>query len=140
MSEFFVETFKKQNKCWGCKFEPLKQGDRTYGFCAKHLTAARERWRLWQGQRRAEGKCISCHRKSFRGWLRCRVHREVNRLRIAAWIKAHPDHSALQWEKRKKLLAAGFCPSCKEHRALPAGFRRCDPCRERRRSYGKKGA
>lgn len=134
MSEFFVKTFNQKNKCAGCSRAKLKIGSRIFSLCEGHLVKAREGWRSWAAERRAEGKCISCKRKSFNGWLRCRKHREINRLKCEQWMKAHPEHPAEAWAKRKAFLALGVC-LCKSHTRLPAGKRRCDACRARQRAY-----
>lgn len=137
MSEFFIYQFNRETGCAHCKTSALVVGKRTYSLCRIHLTAARDRWRVWAAERRAAGACISCHRKSFNGWLRCRKHREENRLRIAAWVKEHPEHSARQWAKRKQLIAAGFCGTCKDHRRLETGRSKCSPCLARARVHGR---
>lgn len=134
MSEFFVYTFNQNNPCAHCKTSALVVGKRTYSLCRTHLTAARDRWRVWAAERRAAGACISCHRKSFNGWLRCRKHREENRLKCQRWGKENPGYSARAWAKRKLILATGTC-ICKAHNPLPPGFNRCDDCRTKNRVY-----
>jgi len=125
MSGFFVRKFKDSHKCIKCKKDKLS----SYTLCATHLEEAKLAWRQWAVERRESGKCCYCDRKSFRGWLRCRFHTEYNREICKRWMREHPEHSAQQWKQRKELRDMGFCPSCKEHRKLSEGFKRCEVCR-----------
>jgi hypothetical protein len=131
MSDFFVKKFKQKHRCKSCRSSKIKANGKVYSLCYNHLTKARKESIKWSEQRRHEGLCISCDRKSFRGWLRCRLHREINRLRIQAWIKAHPEYYREQWKLQKQLRDGGLCPSCHEHRPLSDGYLRCKPCRDR---------
>jgi hypothetical protein len=135
MTAFFVKVFKRTNKCEHCKKEPLPG----YHFCAECLEVARARFEKWAHERRNEGLCIRCDRKSFRGFLRCKLHTLLNRAQCKAWGKLHPEHAKVAWEKKKDLLAAGLCV-CPAHNKLPPGFRRCNDCRARQRSYAEAAA
>lgn len=132
MSEFFVKTFNKRTPCAHCKHAKLVIGKRVYSLCEAHLDEARERWRCWQEQRRAEGKCISCDCKSFHGWLRCRKHTLINRERCKRWVVMHKEHQAQRHKERKEYwFAQGLCV-CGAHNPLTDGYRRCDDCRSHR--------
>jgi len=135
MTAFFLKTFKGENKCGHCSKEKLNG----YSLCSTHLEQARLRFAAWSTERRGLGKCCYCNRRSFHGWLRCKTHTLYNRAKCLAWNRAHPEHAKQQWELRKKLRDAGFCPSCREHRPLPPGYKRCNPCRFRSRQH-KAGA
>lgn len=135
MSPFFIKTYLKDTKCRGCEKSKLIIGKKAYSVCSEHLKAARDKWRNWSVIRREQGLCCYCHRKSYKGWLRCKFHTLENREKCLRWIEEHPEHYHEAWMKKKKLMEAGFCPTCKEHRPLPTGFKRCDPCRARRKNY-----
>jgi hypothetical protein len=108
--------------------------------CREHLAKARSGWARRVGERVAMGACISCLRPPVEGELRCALHKSRNRVKSLRWNISHPEHTAVNWEKQKVLRDAGVCPSCAEHRPLPTGFRRCDPCRARRRAREAGGA
>jgi len=133
MTQFFVDNFNKRNRCWRCKNAKLKIGNKVYSLCTNHLALARSKWQTWSQDRRAEGKCCYCDRKSFNGWLRCRAHREYNRQQCASWMADHPDHGKQAWAKRKALQDLGLCLYCREHRPMATGRRKCDPCLARQR-------
>lgn len=134
-NEFALKTFTTANRishCSACSKDKL----RGRKMCAGHLEKARLFFRSWSATRRAAGKCCWCNKKSFNGWLRCKIHTLYNRAKCAAWMERHPDHGHKQWiERKKKFLANGLCV-CKAHNRLPPGFRRCDSCRPRQRGYG----
>jgi hypothetical protein len=127
MSPLFIKLFRKEHKCPHCPAR--KQGKKS--LCAFHLRLARERWQKWSDDRRNIGRCTYCNRLSFRGFLRCKLHTEYNRTKVAAWHAAHPDYKVKQWAEKKKLIEQGICP-CAARRPLTDGYRRCGPCRERR--------
>lgn len=136
MSPFFVKSFKRQHPCRDCRIRRLTGGPKL-GLCRRHLQEAAEQWRCWQEQRRAEQRCISCARRAHvrpSGYveLRCRHHKEVNRVRCLTWSRAHPEHAREQYLKSKALIDSGFC-RCSAHTLLRDGFRRCDACRKRGR-------
>jgi len=135
MSKFFLKSFKARHKCWACKEDKLSG----YSLCEKHLTKARNLWRSWGFERREEGLCISCDRKSFKGWLRCKIHTAYNRKKCLAWTHAHPEHAQEAWRKKQTLRAAGFCPQCPQHRKLKNGAGRCWVCSTRNRLRDKLG-
>lgn len=132
MTAFFVEKFKRENQCWNCKADKLSG----YSMCAKHLEKAKLDFRAWAKRRRRQRLCCYCDRRSFKGWLRCKTHTLVNRVKCLRWNRLHPEHGREAWEKRKKLLALGIC-ICRAHRTIPAGFRRCEECRARGARNGK---
>lgn len=131
MSPFFLKTFKAANACKVCKTEKLNN----YSLCRRHLLKARQRWQRWQPERRGLGLCCYCPRRSWHGTLRCRRHREANRLTCLAWAAAHPDRQAKNQAARRQWLAGGRCPTCVQHRPLPEGQRRCTWCRKRHAAY-----
>jgi hypothetical protein len=133
VTAFFIKEMHATLKCGACKKLPV-DGKK---FCPKHLAVARNRWRRWSVERRKEGLCCYCHRKSYKGFLRCRIHTQINREKCRDWMARHPERSAVDWQKRKKWIDLGRCPMCRPHRKLPTGFRRCNPCRKRQRSYSK---
>lgn len=135
MTAFFVKKFKNQNECSACDSDHLSG----YKMCASHLKIAREGFMRWANERRAIGKCISCDRNSrvatrgeHKGRVRetrCNPHAKINRQKCARWMALHPTYHRDEWVKRVQLRDAGFCPTCPEHRKLPAGQKRCDFCR-----------
>ena len=128
MSPYFVKLFKKENKCSCCKASK-KDG---YSVCAKHLKYAKTRWRKWQIIRRNTGKCCYCHRKSFKGWLRCKTHTIINKKKCEAWGKKHPTHGHDSFIQRHSTFTDnGLCISCKPHRKVHKGFKRCWTCLKR---------
>lgn len=132
MSEFFVDKFNKQHRCAGCKAAKLKIGQRVYSLCEAHLNKAREQWRCWQEQRRADGKCISCDKHSFNGWLRCKTHTKLNRDKCKRWMAANKDYVAQRTKERREFwLRQGRC-ICATHTPLVGGFTRCTKCRSKR--------
>lgn len=133
MTQFFIKTFQKGLKCWNCKKKPIAG----YSFCVKHLSQARERFANWSKERKGLGKCIRCDCKGFKGYLRCKKHTLVNRLQCATWMSKHPEYGVKNWGKSKALINAGIC-ICEAHNKIPTGFKRCDDCRVRNRSYDSK--
>ncbi len=133
MTQFFVKKFKQSTtkRCAHCRKDKLSG----YSLCDTHLEAAKIRFRTWSSTRRALKRCILCDCKSHCGWLRCKKHTEINRNRCAIWVSQHPEYANKQWLERKaKYLDKGLCV-CREHRPLPEGQRRCDPCRARQAGY-----
>ena len=134
MTAFFVKKFKKGLKCSSCNKEQLSG----YKLCVKHLTYARERFENWSQERRKCGRCIRCDRKSYNGYLRCKAHTIKNREQCLAWMAKHPNRNHEQWLIKKQRIESGLC-ICPAKNKIPAGFKRCDDCRIRRRSYQIKG-
>lgn len=128
MSPFFLKTFRKDLRCRRCKALEARPKKSGYSLCEEHLVEAREKFRCWSEQRREDGLCCYCPRKSFRGWLRCRLHTAINRAKCLAWDRAHPEHAKEQWELKKQLRDAGFCPSCRDRNPLEHGMKRCEVC------------
>lgn len=137
MSGFFVKLFKKENKCPKCPKKKLKRGDKTYSLCTNHLLRARAAWENWTERRRDEAKCCYCHRASYNGWLRCRIHTLINRENCRNWTIRNYDavkaKDRAYWAAKKGLPDRGFCANCKDQRPIEPGYRRCAPCRQRRR-------
>lgn len=125
MSKHFLKKFKSEHKCPYCP----KDKQSGYSLCPTHLEMARAHWEHWSIERRSDGLCCYCDRKSFRGWLRCRTHTAINRAKCKAWARRHPEHTAEQWERSKKIRDMGFCPKCREHRKLVGQFKSCEVCR-----------
>lgn len=127
MTAFFVQEFKKTNKCLKCKTSKIEG----YSLCAKHLRYAKLRWRTWAEDRKEAGKCCYCHRKSFNGWLRCRTHTAYNRKIGIEWCVRNKEYRA-QYEKdtKQKWFGAGKCFLCPEHRKLTGDFKKCLTCRK----------
>lgn len=156
MSDFFVSKLNAETKCPGCKKGKLVVGRRVYSLCAGHLQYARDQWRKWSSKRQAQGRCISCDRRGWKGGnrrnarghrinslgerlLRCKDHTLENRAKCANWmaeqLKLNPNYHTERHLVRQSLYTEnGKCPSCRQHRPLPPGFRRCDECRERQRT------
>ena len=134
MTPFYIAEFKKENKCSSC---PAKKQSRRK-MCAYHLRVAREAFMAWSTERKAMGKCAYCHRKSFKGWLRCRTHAAANRENCRKWSLANPEWSAIQWKKRLGAYGKnGLCMYCKEHRPAVPGNLKCQPCRDARTTLAK---
>jgi hypothetical protein len=136
MSEFYVKKFNQEHVCAHCKAARMRVGKKVYSICELHLTLARDKWRLWATTRRGLGRCISCDCKSFRGWLRCKKHTEINRRRCENWYKARvvedPGYGNRKYTERYNTYTAkGLCISCAEHTPLVDGFHRCESCRAR---------
>lgn len=129
MTPIYIKQFKKENKCPACPAK--KQGVRS--MCAYHLRLARERFASWTVERRAAGKCAYCHCKSFKGWIRCKKHREYNKVKCAAWttrmIAKNPNFQADRHLARRKMYTDnGLCLYCKDHRPMVPGTIHCQPC------------
>lgn len=134
MSPFFIKEIKKHTKCPNCKATKATG----YSVCEFHLTYARDRWRQWSKERKKEGKCAYCHRKSFNQTLRCRTHTEYNKAICKAWIAKNKDHKvAYDLNRLNSWISLNRCPSCKDHRPLAAPYKRCLDCRIRHRKYKK---
>lgn len=133
MSPIFLREFRQSNKCPGCA-STKKHG---YSMCEFHIAKARVVWRQWQQKRVEKGICCYCHRKSYKGYVRCKTHTIENRIRCKRWIKDHPEHQIQQRIKTMQLLDSGFC-RCRAHNPLPEGYRRCLDCRIRHRQYNSK--
>ncbi len=128
MTPFFVAEFRKGLKCGMCA---AKQA-RGRKFCLYHLRYAREAFANWSSKRRKAGLCILCHRRGFRGYLRCKAHRTEQNAYLRAWVAAHPERSKEQWVlKKREYRDNGLCLACKEHRPCKKGRTRCDECRVR---------
>lgn len=147
MTKFFIQNFKRTNKCSVCP----KDNVSGYHMCAAHLERARVHWQKWAYERRSIGKCIACdragrkatraHHSRGEGDLeqRCWLHAKLNTEKMRKWVAAHPDAAREAYKLSLKLRDAGLCPKCPEHRKLPTGFSRCEPCRikDRVRKAGK---
>lgn len=129
MSPFFIQTLKKELKCPSCN--NLKVTGKS--FCSEHLRYAREHWRTWSSRRKADGLCSWCTCKSFRGWLRCRKHAELNRQKCLDWYYKHADEK-YEAVKQQKIFYKnqGLCWKCVEHKKLDGDFVDCYDCRKRR--------
>lgn len=126
MSPLFLKQFKAYNRRKCCKEHPVN----SYSLCSEHLVKARKEWQGFQETRRAMGRCCYCDRKNWKGMLRCKTHREINRKECREWVRLHPDRSFQVWkERQQKWLLLGKCCMCYEHNNLEPGFRRCKPCR-----------
>lgn len=109
--------------------------------CAKHRAMFVKHDRLHNQRAREAGHCIHCPqpprtatRGEFKGKrkeLRCEAHALVNTNRINKWAAEHPDRGKKAWQLKKALRKMGFCPYCREHRALAAGESRCKFCQIR---------
>lgn len=129
MSPVYIKEIQS-TKCGNvCKNEKLGK----YSLCAKHLEYARNTWRIWQKERRDQGRCCFCHLKSFKGFLRCKKHTLENRERCKAWARLHPYRHREEWERRKRWTAMGLCLACPTHSPVIPGRTRCADCTERRR-------
>lgn len=107
MPPIFIKQFMRQFKCPHCKAHKVPEKS----LCQFHLAKARVYFQTWANKRRKEGLCIRCRRKSFKGYLRCRLHTEENRARCRAWMKIH-GHG--QWEKAKnQAYLTGMCAYCR---------------------------
>lgn len=129
MTAFFIRKFKATHECRQCSAEhaPLRK------FCKQHLYKAMMAWRRWAEERRGDELCISCDRKSFRGWLRCRLHTELNRIKCSAWYRANKERESLKDKQSKDAWTAqGKCFQCPEHRPISVrSTRRCATCLDR---------
>lgn len=146
MTKFFIKNFKLTNKCAACPKDKLSG----YSLCPDHLAKARAYWQNWATERKAIGKCISCNRAGRRATRehhsrtmddreqRCSFHAKLNTQKMVKWVVKHPSYSKECYARLCAIRDAGFCPTCHEHRKLPTGFSRCDVCRARKRSYGKR--
>lgn len=134
MTKFFINSFKKQNKCTRCSSLPISARK----LCPKHLAYARKRWIIFAAERKELGLCLHCNRKGYRGECRCSVHKKENQIKCRNWMAAHPECNKLGWNKCKAILDAGLC-LCKGHPPLPAGQKRCDNCRVRSQKYCRAG-
>lgn len=130
MTMFYVLNFKKKHKCSKCN-----ESTNHYSLCEKHLDYARKRFRKWSSIRKHQRLCCYCHRKSYKGFLRCKTHTMENRVRVKEWHKNHPEYIKNQYIRLCQLRDSGFCPTCPEHRPLESDYKRCDVCRERHRMY-----
>jgi hypothetical protein len=128
MSPFFIKEFKKKFKCPVCPSQ--KQSNRS--LCAYHLRVARERWSFWQKQRQQSGLCCYCHRKSFRGYIRCRIHTIYNRAQCKAWSA---KFSQIRYNYRKRM---GWCPASPNHSKPTNGHTYCDECITRLKARKRK--
>lgn len=135
MSHYFVKKFNKEHKCSKCKSSKLQVGKKIFSLCQDHLIKAKERWRVWQIQRRVEGKCSYCDKKSYNGWIRCKTHALYNREKCKQWYKVNKEYYKMYNLGRKaEWLSQSKCPQCKEHRSLTEGYARCSVCRVKRKS------
>jgi hypothetical protein len=131
MSPLFLKLFAKEHQCSACSSP--KAGARK--FCALHLQLAREKWSTWATERRLQGTCAYCDNKSFRGFLRCRLHTLQNRAKVREWHEARPAYQKETWATRKAFYAAqGRCVYCKDHRPAVPGLLKCQPCRDSERA------
>lgn len=141
MSDFFVQKFNQRHKCPHCKTAKLKVGKHVYSLCESHLNKAREQWRSWQEQRRVDGKCCYCDKHSFNGWLRCKLHTEINREKCKRWMAANKERHAQQSKLRKQFWRSqGRCHICAPHNKLDGNFLVCSPCRVRHQTHKKSSA
>lgn len=133
MTPFYIAEYRKKLKrCNTCKTDRVKGRL----FCERHLTEARVAFRLWSSERRRLGKCISCRKHSFSGFLRCRAHTFINRERCRVWVAENKAHITAYWAARKaQFLAQGQCCQCPAHKPVVPGKRRCVDCQMRSRVY-----
>lgn len=130
MSPFFIKTFKRQNKCPHCSRDKASG----YSLCPAHLEVARQRWRSWSAERRAQERCVSCDRRSRlatrgvgageRREIRCKIHARINTLKCRAWAAANPGYHARSYKLVQKRIEACRGASHKPIR----GRRLCGGC------------
>jgi hypothetical protein len=123
MSPYFLIDFKKKHPCPKCKRLTVRS------LCPDHLWAARERWRLWQLQRKLEGLCSYCHRKSFKGYVRCRLHTLYNRKKCKVWMAKNGKE---RYEYRKLV---GVCVRSPQHGVAAKGHVYCQLCLNDRKEW-----
>ena len=92
--------------CWKCRRRRASKNFKPYAVCDEHRGLARAYWHARVERRLREGCCISCSRRPVPGEQRCEVHKEINRLKCAAWGRRHPERSHKYWLKYKRRLAA----------------------------------
>lgn len=134
MSDLYVKQFKQENQCPHCKSAKKSQ----YSLCDSHLTAARNKWRSWQAERQKQGSCSYCHRKSYKGFVRCKAHTIYNRTNCKSWVRNNKEYCLKRtMEFRERFYAINKCPQCPEHNStLGTGFKRCIPCRSKKAKRG----
>lgn len=135
MSPMFLNEFKQHYRATCCRENPVSG----YSLCPKHLVQARQHWQGFQDARRTLGKCCYCNRKSWKGLLRCKTHREISRERSRVWWSRKTPEFKYQWWKsrRQKWLLLGKCSQCYEHNDLTDGFNRCEQCRTKHKNRKK---
>lgn len=91
--------------------------------------ALKEAWHRFVAVRYQVGKCIQCQRKHVSGQQRCRLHKEVNRLRAARWTKLNQAHIAAKIQDRRN---AGVCINSPTHGKAHSPSPYCQACREKK--------
>ena len=124
----FINSFGAKQKCPCCKRNKLSN----YSLCSVHLEAAKVAWRKHQDERRAEGRCCYCHRKSYKGFLRCRHHTIENRVKCRKWTKKHGHQRYL--DQKAVALKTGVCYKCRKYPVKP-GTLKCDVCHLKLKKY-----
>lgn len=119
MSPFFVKQFKNEHKCHNCNKLTIRS------LCSTHLEVARKRWIIWSHSRQEQGLCSYCHRRSFRGWVRCRLHTMYNRAVCKLW---NERYAKSRYQARKAL---GVCVHSPEHGKVTKPHVYCNKCLER---------
>ena len=105
MTPKFIAAFAKKMKCSSCSASKLTG----YSVCSHHLIMARKYWRVKVKRKMILGECVNCQRRPVRGEQRCRLHKEINRKRIHAWMQAK------YWARRRD----GLCVDCLIGQAQP---------------------
>lgn len=138
MSPVYISFFKGKTKCSTCSSPSMPARK----MCPLHLKKAKEGYSVWTEKRKTKGLCVRCHRKSHNGFLRCKLHTEINRNQCQAWMaRQSPEWRHNKWLMRKAAcLAKNECQYCAAKNPPIPGTLRCRPCADRQNLSSRKHA